>query len=130
MNEKYLIAEEGVKTYVQDDKPAGYEFGARVPYYFSIPLSQIKHIHVTMDGAPEAPDNIRIIADTGEVFKLSEISTVSLYHWEYGKKLRICVLKEGGLVKGSHRLGLEAAIAVIYGGPRGFTSSAYLDFTV
>lgn len=130
MNEKYLIAEEGVKAYVQDGKPAGYEFGARVPYYFSIPLSQIKYIRVTMDGVEEEQENIRICTDTGEVFKLGEISTVSLYHWEYGKKMRICVLREGGLAKGSHRLELEAAIAVIYGGPKGFTSSAYLDFAV
>lgn len=130
MNEKYLIAEEGVKTYVKDGKPAGYEFGARVPYYFSIPFSQIKHIRVSMDGIEEDQANIRIFAESGEEFKLSEIITVSEYHWEYGKKLRICVLRDGGLAGGSHRLELDTAIAVIYGGPRGFASSAYMDFNV
>lgn len=130
MNEKYLIAQEGVKLFIQDGEPAGYEFGARVPYYFSIPFSQIKHIRVTMDGTEEQQENIRIFAESGEMFKLSEIITVSDYHWEYGKKLRICVLREGGLAKGSHRLELDTAIAVIYGGPRGFGSRAYLDFTI
>ena len=130
MNEKYLIAEDGVKTYVKDGKVEGYELKARVPYYFGVPFSQIKFIRVTMDGVEEAQENIRIFASSGEEFKMSEIVSVSSYHWGYGEKLRICVLKNGGLAKGSHRLELDVGIAVIYGGPKGFTSHAYLNFVV
>ncbi len=130
MNEKYLIAEEGVRTFLKDGKAAGYEFRARVPYYFGVPFSQIKFIRVTMDGVEEDQENIRLFASTGEEFKLSEILTVSSYHWAFGEKLRMCVLKNNGLAKGQHKLELDVGIAVIYGGPKGFTGHAYLDFAI
>ena len=129
MNEKYLIGEEGVKAYVKENVVAGYEFGVRVPYYFGIPLSQIANFQVCMDGQEEDRENVLLIMDDGEVFKLNEISTVSSYHWPYGKKMRVAVLKEGGLAKGSHKLELDVSIAVIYS-PRGFTSKSHLDFSL
>ena len=129
MNEKYLIGEEGVKAHVKDNNAAGYEFGVRVPYYFGIPLSQISKFQVFMDGHEEDRKNVRLIMDDGEEFNLDEISTVTCYHWPYGKKLKVVVLKEGGLAKGNHKLEVDVGVAVIYS-PRGFSSKSYLDFNL
>ena len=128
MNERYLIGEEGVKAYEKDGIICGYEFGARIPYYRGVTLSQVAHVRVFMDGKEEPQGNIRLIVKSGEEFKLDEILTVSSYHWGYGEKMRVIVLKDGGLSGGKHRLEVDIKIAVIYGGEEGFNGKAYLDF--
>ena len=130
MNEKYLIGEEGVKSYEQNGDISGYEFGVRVPYYMGVPLSQINQFEVYMDGVRENPDNIRLIMKTAEEFKLAEIITVSGYHWEYGEKLRTVVLRDHKLPKGKHKLEVVVGIDVIYM-PKGIGGSkAYLEFEI
>lgn len=129
MNEKYLIGKEGITPYLKDGNVAGYEFGIRIPYYMGVPLSQINHIIVYMDGVREDPENVRLIMKTGEEFKLSEIITVSSYFWEYGELLRVVVLKDDGLLSGEHRLDVAIGIEVFYF-PKGTTNRAYLNFTV
>ncbi len=128
MNEKYMIAEEGVKFFERDGNTAAYEFGLRVPYYMGVPLSQINQFEVYIDGVRESSENIRLIMKTGEEFKLSEIITVSSYHWEYGEKLRTVVLRNRKIPKGIHKLEVIVGIDVIYM-PKGMGGSkAYLEF--
>lgn len=129
MNEKYLIGEAGVKLYEKDGAVAGYEFGVKIPYYMGVPLSQIRDYYVYIDGIQEQPENIRIIMDTGEEFKLSEILTVSSYFWEYGKLLRTVVLRDGGLPRGDHKLEVVIGIDVFYF-PKDLVNKCYINFTV
>lgn len=128
MNEKYMIGEEGVRFYKREDDTIAYEFGVRVPYYMGVPLSQINQFEVYIDGVLENPENIRIIMKTGEEFKLSEIITVSSYHWEYGEKLRVAILRYEEMPKGKHKLEVVVGIDVIYM-PKGIGGSkAFLEF--
>jgi len=129
MNEKYLIGKDGVKPYIKDGHIAGYEFEVKIPYYMGVPLSQISHFKVYMDGVQEEAENIRFIMKTSEEFKLSEILTVSSYFWEYGELLRTVVLRDGGLTKGEHKLEVAIGIAVFYF-PKDTTNKAYLNFSV
>ena len=130
MNEKYMIAEEGVRCYKRGDNTTAYEFGVRVPYYMGVPLSQINQFEVYIDGILENPENIRLIMKTGEEFRLSEIITVSSYHWEYGEKLRTVVLRNADMQRGKHKLEVIVGIDVIYM-PKGIGGSkAYLEFEV
>lgn len=130
MNERYLIGEEGVRDYVKDGNVDGFEFSLRVPYYMGVPLSQINIFKVRLDNCDIPSGDVRLMMKTGEAFKLSEILTVADYHWEYGEKLRVVVLQEGGLPRGKHRLEVEVGVDVIYM-PKGIGGSkAYLDFEV
>lgn len=128
MNERYSIGEEGITAYEIDGKTAGYKFYARHPYYFGIPLSQIKYIRVYMDGIEESQDDIRLIVD-GDEFKMNEIVSVASYHWPFGKKIIVAVCKDDDLAKGMHRLRVDIGITVIYI-DEGFVSNAYLDFEI
>lgn len=130
MNEKYMIAEEGVRCYKRENNTVAYEFGVRVPYYMGVPLSQINQFEVYIDGVLENLENIRLIMKTGEEFKLSEIITVSSYHWEYGEKLRTVVLRDQEIREGRHNLEVVVGIDVIYM-PKGIGGSkAYLEFEI
>lgn len=129
MNEKYLIGQDGVKQYVQDGVIAGYEFGVKIPYYMGVPLSQIRDYDIYMDGVKVDSENIRLVMETGEEFKMSEILTVSSYFWEYGKLLRTVVLCDGGLPKGEHKLEVVIGIDVFYF-PKDLVNKCYLNFKI
>lgn len=129
MNDKYIIASKGCENIVEDGRTIGYEFQLRIPYYQGVPLSQVKHIKVRMDGKAVPQEDIRVFATSGEEFKLSEISTVSLFYWEYMTPLRVRVCQEGGLGKGTHSLDVDAAIDVIYA-PDGFKAEASQEFEI
>ena len=129
MNDKYIIASKDCRNVAEDGRTVGYELDIRIPYYQGVPLSQVKYIRVFMDGAEVPQEDIRVFSTTGEEFKLSEILTVSLFYWEYQTPMRVRVLREDGLGAGKHRVGVEAAIDVIYV-PTGFGGSAFQDFEI
>ena len=129
MNEKYLIGKGGVRPYITDGRTAGFEFGIKIPYYMGVPLSQIDHIRIWLDGEEVPQEDLRLIMDTGEIFTRDEITTVATYFWEYGSELRTVVLRESPLEPGEHRLDIAVGIAVFYF-PKGTTNRAHLDFTV
>lgn len=129
MNDKYIIASKSCENIVEDGKTTGYEFQLRIPYYQGVPMSQIKFIRVWMDGREVPQEDIRVFSTSGEMFKLSEILTVSLFYWEYMTPMRVKVCQEGGLSRGSHRLDINASIDVIYA-PDGFVAKAWQEFAV
>ncbi|MDE6996351.1 MAG: hypothetical protein K2P04_00545 [Oscillospiraceae bacterium] len=129
MNDKYIIASKACENVVEDGKTTGYELRLRIPYYQGVPMSQIKFIRLWMDCQEIPQEDICVFAVSGEMFKLSEIITVSLFYWEYMTPLRVRVCREGGLAKGAHRLDVKASIDVIYA-PDGFVAEACQQFEV
>lgn len=127
MNEKYIIVPDGFETLTENGEKTGFQFRIRIPYYMGVPFSQIEHIRAMLDGEEIPQDQMRVVASTGEVFKMSELVSVSSYYWEYGEKLRVQILREGGLKSGEHRLDVDVAIDVIYA-KKGFGSKAYCRF--
>lgn len=129
MNEKYIIADNKLENVTVDGRIIGCQVGLRIPYYMGVPLSQIEHIVLKIDGVEVLQEDMRIITEDGEEFKMSEIITCYRHFWEYGAKLQVRVLKEGGLSKGKHRIDVDVAVDVIYA-PKGFGSIAYAEFTI
>lgn len=128
MNDKYIIAEDGFENIMQDDGVQAFQFRIRIPYYQGVPFSQINFIRAKIDGEEVPQEDLRVVAKTGEVFKMSEISTCLTFFWEYGEKLRIRVMR-GGLPKGKHHLEVSAGIDVIYA-PKAFGTTAWADFEI
>ena len=116
MNEKYIIADNKLENVTVDGRIIGCQVGLRIPYYMGAPLSQIEHIVLKIDGVEVLQEDMRII-------------TCYRHFWEYGAKLQVRVLKEGGLSKGKHRIDVDVAVDVIYA-PKGFGSIAYAEFTI
>lgn len=129
MNEKYIIADKKAENLEEDGRVIGYQVKLRIPYYMGAPLSQISHIYLKMDGRDVLQEDMRIVTDDGEEFRMDEIVTCYRHFWEYGAKLKVKVLKEGGLSKGKHRIDVDVAVDVIYA-PKGFGSLAYAEFIV
>lgn len=128
MNDKYIIVENSMENAIQEDGVQVFQFRIRIPYYEGVPFSQIEFIRAFVDGREIAPEDLRVVAKTGEVFRMEELSTCLNFFWEYGEGLQIRAMR-GGLPRGKHRLDVEAAIRVIYA-PKGFGTRAYQEFEI
>ncbi len=98
----------------EDGKIIGYEMQTNITYYRGIPLSMIEYIRVSADGEEVPEEDIRISPDCVDWFTLKEAETVTTYKWEYGDPLYVRVLKEGGLLKGTHKVKLTVATRTAY----------------
>ncbi len=129
MNDKYVIPDDSVSNVVKDGRTEGYQIRIRIPYYSGVPLSQVDHIKIKMDGKEVDQNDMYIITSSGEKFSMSEIQTVNTYYWEYGEKLRIYVNKEDGLRKGNHSLNVDTLIDVVYA-PKAFCCNVTKEFII
>ena len=127
MSEKYIIDQQGYAPVVEQGKRVGFQFRLRIPYYLGVPFSQIAHIRAKLDGEDLPQEQLRVVASTGEVFRMEELVTVSSYFWEYGEKLRIQPLLGEPLPAGRHRLDVDVSIDVIYGN-KNFGSLCWDEF--
>lgn len=96
---------DGFKNIEIDGKIVGYQFEFKAQYYRGITLSIVRDIKVNVDGEDVKREDVRMIVN-GETFTLEEMRTVidSDYRWEFGDYATVCILKEGGLSKGSHHI--------------------------
>lgn len=114
MFDSNVFLEGTCRNYEEDGRTAGYELQTNITYYRGIPLSMLEYVRVTLDGASEPVENIRVSLDQQDWFTLKEAETVTSYKWEYGEPLYIRVKKDGGLHTGSHKVKLTVATRTAY----------------
>ena len=98
----------------ENGKITGYEMQTNITYYRGIPMSMIEYIRVAADGEDVPEEDIRISIDRIDWFTLKEAETVTTYKWEYGEPLYIRVMKDGGLLEGTHKVKLTVATRTAY----------------
>jgi hypothetical protein len=113
MFDKYMICEETVRNVRRDNKVAGFEFGARLPYYRGLGLSMVEDVGVTIDGEKIPRGDVRVRV-AGRTYTLDEMETVYDAVWNFGEIVTVTALKAGGLAPGEHRLELTEQLRVSY----------------
>jgi hypothetical protein len=113
MFDKYMICEDGFENVVEGDRIVGFAFLARLPYYRGIGLSMIEDVAVTVDDEAIARGDVRLTKN-GRSWSLDELETEYVERWNFGEKVRIVVMKDGGLRPGRHRLMLAERVRVSY----------------
>jgi hypothetical protein len=58
MFDQYMICELGFSNFNENGRPAGFQFGARLPYYRGLGLSMVEDISISIDGEPVPRENI------------------------------------------------------------------------
>jgi len=113
MFDKYMICDSGLRNLTQSGQIAGFQFGARLPYYRGLGLSMIEEVAVTVDGQAMARENVRLkLRD--RTYTLAEMETVYDQVWEMGEVAQVHVLQPGGLTTGPHRIELMEQLRVSY----------------
>lgn len=113
MFDRYMICEETVRNIAKDNRIAGFEFGARLPYYRGLGLSMVEVVAVTVDGERIARDQIRLTVGP-KTYTLDQLETEYQAVWEMGDIAIVTVLKDGGLKAGEHELELTEQLRISY----------------
>jgi hypothetical protein len=114
MFDNNVFLENTCKNIVESGPVTGFELKTNITYYRGIPLSMVNDIGVEVNGEKVARENIACSVDEVDWFTLDEMETVTSYKWEYGESLTVKVLKEGGLSKGNHEVGLDVVVRTAY----------------
>jgi len=113
MFDKYMICEDGFENVMADGRAVGFAFLARLPYYRGIGFSMVEDVAVTVDGEAVPRDAVRV-TKSGRSWTLDEMETEYTERWNFGEKVRIVVMKDGGLAPGRHALTLAERLRISY----------------
>jgi len=113
MFDKYMICEDGFENVMTDGRAVGFAFLARLPYYRGIGFSMVEDVAVTVDGEAVPRDAVRV-TKSGRSWTLDEMETEYTERWNFGEKVRIVVMKDGGLAPGRHALTLAERLRISY----------------
>ncbi|QBE65853.1 C-glycoside deglycosidase beta subunit domain-containing protein [Pseudoduganella lutea] len=95
------------------DDGAGWQFGARLPYYRGQILSAVEDIAITVDGEKIAREQVRFTV-RGRTFTLDELETEYVERWEFGEVAQVSVLRPGGLPAGEHQVTAAVQLRISY----------------
>lgn len=113
MFDKYMICEDGFRNFSRDGQVAGFEFGARLPYYRGLGLSMVEDVAITLDGQPVAREQVELQFQCG-TYTLAGMETAYDGVWQMGEIARVRVTRSGGVSPGAHRLELTEQLRVSY----------------
>ena len=113
MFDKYMICEEEFRNFKSGNTVAGFEFGARLPYYRGLGLSMVERIEVTIDDKAVESSRIRLrLRDRN--YSLPEMELVYDDAWNMGEIAYVQVDMPGGLAPGPHKLALTEQLRISY----------------
>ncbi|WP_338759907.1 DUF6379 domain-containing protein [Massilia sp. METH4] len=95
------------------DDGAGWQLGARLPYYRGQILSAVEDIALTVDGNRVPREHVRFTV-RGMTFTLDELETEYVERWEFGEVAQVTVLQPGGLPPGEHEVTAAVQLRISY----------------
>ena len=95
------------------DDGAGWQLGARLPYYRGQILSAVEDIALTVDGAKVPREHVRCTV-RGRTYTLDELETEYVERWEFGEVAQVSVLQPGGLPPGEHQVTAAVQLRISY----------------
>jgi hypothetical protein len=113
MFDKYMICEQTVRNFLSGGRIAGFQFGARMPYYRGLGLSMVEDVAVAVDGEQIPRAQLRLMVND-QTYTLDQLETEYHNVWEFGAVATVTVLKDGGLAPGEHQLELVEQLRVSY----------------
>lgn len=108
MYDKHILTDEGCRSIWERGKKIGYCVNIKINYYRGLPLSCIEEIALKVDGHEVDPE-IMLVQHNGREYPYLDLLTDDFptdIYWIFGEKLRVVVLKEGGIEQGRHTVEL------------------------
>ena len=110
MYDKHIIYPGSVRN---TDDGAGWQLGARLPYYRGQILSAVEDIAVSVDGIKVPREQVRFTV-RGRTYTLDELETEYVERWEFSEVAQVCVLQPGGLSPGEHEVTAAVQLRISY----------------
>ncbi len=106
MYDAHILTDEGCRSVWEHGKKVGYCVNLKINYYRGLPLCCIDEISLEVDGEEVDPKTM-ILQHNGREYPYLDILKDDFptdFYWLFGKKLRVVVMKKGGIEQGRHRV--------------------------
>lgn len=103
----------GETLYPCSDDSGTVRFGARLPWYRSLPLSCVERLEVAVDGRPVDPDKIRLSL-YGSTHEAAELPALHEISWFVNDVAAISFRPETPLASGDHELNFFIRLRIPY----------------
>lgn len=108
MYDKHILTDEGCRSVWENGRKIGYAVNLTINYYRGLPLSCVDEITLEVDGERVDPDSM-ILQHRGREYPYKAILSDDFptdFYWVFGEKLRVVIMKDGGIEQGRHHVKL------------------------
>ena len=115
MFDSFLIQEGTLQNVEKDGKVIGFKFGTKIADYRGAYVSLVNGYYIEVDGVeyPLAVQRFEINGKPPRTYE--ELKTAVWEHWDCTDLAYVWVLKDGGLSKGMHHIGIQQSLLSHYG---------------
>ena len=115
MFDQFLIRKDSLKNDYEDGLAVGFSFAVRIADYRGCFLSLHNGYYISCDGTEYGRElqSFEINGKAPRTFE--ELKSCCWEHWDYDEEGVVHVKKDGGLLPGMHRIGLQQSILAQYG---------------
>lgn len=107
----YIIVSEEFRNVVEDGKVVGFQFGLRIPYFSSVPLSLVTPTELKVDGMV-FPEEQMTLTLRGKTYPKTSLIEDPVTRWEFGEIGVITVMNPGGLEPGEHTIDVRQGVKI------------------
>ena len=115
MFDQFLIRKDSLKNDYKDGLAVGFSFAVRIADYRGCFLSLHNGYYISCDGTEYGREHQTLEINGKAPRTFEELKSCCWEHWDYDEKGIVHVKKDGGLLPGMHRIGLQQSILAQYG---------------
>ncbi|MBR2782506.1 MAG: hypothetical protein IKE00_04130 [Oscillospiraceae bacterium] len=116
MYDSFLIRSDSLENFEENGKVAGFKFSVRIANYRGCFLGLHNGYYCEVDGVSYPREAQRLAVNGKPPRSFEELMKHAvLEHWDMQDEAFLYVYKEGGLEKGTHRVGILESILGAYG---------------
>ena len=111
MYDQHILTDEGCRSVWEHGRKTGFAVNLKINYYRGLPLCCVDEIAIEVDGEKVDPSSM-ILQHQNREYRYLDILRDDFptdFYWLFGEKLRVVVLKDGGIEQGRHQVKVKLA---------------------
>jgi len=111
MYDQHILTDEGCRSIWENGRKTGFAVNLKINYYRGLPLCCVDEISLEVDGEKIDPSSM-VLQHQNREYPYTDILRDDFptdFYWLFGEKLRVVVLRDGGIEQGRHQVKVKLA---------------------
>jgi len=111
MYDQHILTDEGCRSVWEHGRKTGFAVNLKINYYRGLPLCCVDEITIEVDGEKIDPSSM-VLQHQNREYRYLDILRDDFptdFYWLFGEKLRVVILKDGGIEQGRHQVKVKLA---------------------
>lgn len=108
MYDQHILTDEGCRSVWENGRKVGFAVNLKINYYRGLPLCCVDEIALEVDGEKIDPSSM-VLQHQNREYPYTDILKDDFptdFYWLFGEKLRVVILRDGGIEQGRHHVSL------------------------